>query len=217
MLMKERKGMGLIRGAATFSRYGVDGAPPEDYMEVFPQVILRYAFRNLDDLPNEERSVGWVNILDMFDSEFAAMEYFKDPYLALSWRVDVKKVPAMAVRQYCREAENEVKRKEGLEYLPKSRRDEIRESIRLRLLKRAIPQSSVYDVVWNLQSNILLFGATSNKVCDEFAEFFKKTFDLLLVPVYPYAMAQHVLEAANKDPGLVDGIGPISFPGEAAA
>lgn len=209
--------MGLIRGAATFSRYGVDGSLPEDYMEVFPQMILRYAFHNLDDLPNEERSVGWVNILDMFDSEFAAMDYFKDPYLALAWRVDVKKVPVMAVRQYCREAENELKRKEGLEYLPKSRRDEIRESIRFRLLKRAIPQSNVYDVVWNLQSNTLLFGATGTKICDEFVEFFKSTFDLLLVPVYPYDMARRIFEAAKKDPASVDGIRPISFSREGAS
>ena len=203
--------MGFIHGAATFSRYVVDGTLPDDYIEEFPKKILRYAFRNLDDLPGEERCTGWVRILDMFDSAFKAMEYFKEPYLALSWRVDVKKIPKKALLQYCREAEKEVMQREGLEYFPKAKREEIGEIIRSRLLKRAIPQSSIYDMVWNLQTNVVLFGATSNKLCDEFAEFFRKTFDLSLVPVYPYAMARRAFEVAGRDPDLVDGVRPLFF------
>jgi DNA recombination-dependent growth factor C len=203
--------MGFIYGAATFSRYVVDESPPPDYMEEFPNRILRYGFRNLDDLPGEERSVGWVRILDMFDSAFKAMEYFKEPYLALSWRVDVKKIPQKALVQYCREAEKEIIQREGLEYLPKPRKQEIRETVRSRLLKRAIPQSSVYDVVWNLQTNVVLFGATSGKLCDEFAEFFRKTFNLLLIPVYPYAMTLRALEMSGREPDLAVHIHPLHF------
>jgi DNA recombination-dependent growth factor C len=203
--------MGFIYGAATFSRYRVEGSLPPDYIEEFPKKILRYGFRNLDDLPNEERSAGWVRILDMFDSAFETMEYFKDPYLALSWRVDMKKIPKKALLQYCREAEKETKQREGLEYIPKPRKEEIREAVRSRLLKRAIPQSSVYNTVWNLQTNVVLFGATSNKLCDEFAEFFRKTFDLLLIPVYPYAMGRRALEISGRDPDLVNGIPPLFF------
>jgi len=209
--------VGLIRGSATFSRYRVTGGLPDDYAEAFPKGILRYAFRNLDDLPNEERSTGWVNILDMFDSSFPAMEYFKDPYLALSWRVDVKRIPARALRQYSLEAENEVMRREELAYLPKSRRDDIRESVRLQLLKRAIPQSNVYDVVWHLQTGDLLFGGTGNKLCDEFVEIFRNTFERLPVPVYPYAQARHLFEMAEKDPGALDGIKPLFLAEEAVA
>ncbi len=209
--------MGFIRGSATFSRYRVTGGLPDDYAEAFPKGILRYAFRNLDGLPGEERSTGWVNILDMFDSTFLAMEYFKDPYLALSWRVDVKKIPARALRQYCLEAESEVMRREELEYLPKSRRDDIKESVRLKLLNRAIPQSNVYDVIWNLQTGDLLFGGTSNKLCDEFVEIFRNTFDRLPIPVYPYAQARHLFEMAKQDPAVVSDIKPLVFVEEAPA
>jgi DNA recombination-dependent growth factor C len=207
--------MGFIQGVATFSRYRVDGTLPGDYIEEFPKRILRYGFRNLDDLPGEERSVGWVRILDMFDPAFKAMEYFKDPYLALSWRVDTKKIPKEALTQYCRKEENEVKEREGIEYLAKLRREEIREAVRSRLLKRAIPQSGVYDMVWSLQTNAVLFGATSNKLCDEFAEFFRKTFELFLVPVYPYALARRAFELSGKDQDLVDDVQPLFLEEEA--
>lgn len=209
--------MGLIRGSATFSRYRIEGGLPDDYAEVFPKGILRYAFRNLDDLPNEERSTGWVNILDIFDSSFAAMEYFKDPYLALSWRVDVKKIPARALYQYALEAENEVKQRENLAFLPKTRREEIKEMVRLKLLKRAIPQSNVYDVIWNLQTGDLLFGGTSNKLCDEFVEIFRNTFERLPIPVYPYARARRLFEMAKQDPGAVDDIKPLVLAEEAVS
>lgn len=203
--------MGLVRGSATFCRYDVEGSPPEDYVKTFPNEILRYAFHTLDELPGEERSTGWVNILDMFDSEFRTMDYFKDPFIALSWRVDVKRIPRKALLQYCREAEKEVKEREGAEYLAKPVRDEIREGVRLRLLKRAIPQSGVYDMVWNLQTGIVLFGATGAKLCDEFAEFFRNTFHLQPIPLYPYALAQQALLGQGKDGALAEEIRPVSL------
>ena len=66
--------MSLIYGTGSFTRFKVDGDPREDYLETFPKSIARYAFRNLDETSDEERSAGWVNIRDMFDSEFA--EFF---------------------------------------------------------------------------------------------------------------------------------------------
>lgn len=203
--------MGLVHGSASFCRYEVDGSLPQDYIEKFPGEILRYAFHTLDDLPGEERSTGWVNILDMFDNDFRTMEYFKEPFIALSWRVDVKRIPKQAILQYCREAEKEVKERKGLEYLAKGIREEIRESIRLRLLKRAIPQTGVYDMVWNFKTNTVLFGATGSKLCDEFAEFFRKTFHLQLIPIYPYALAQKALNALGKDSALAEEIRPLYF------
>ena len=198
--------MGLIFGSGNFTRFIVDESLPEDYLETFPQKIARYCFRGLDESSDEERSTGWVNILDMFDSTFAGMEYFKDPCIALSWRVDVRNVPSKALMQYCREAEEKIKDMEGLEQLPKNRRREIKESVRIKLLKRAIPRSNTYDMIWNLQTGIVFFGGTSNKLCDEFAEFFLNTFALHLKTIYPYAIASWVLEGDEKDPELLDGL-----------
>lgn len=98
--------MGLINASGSFTRYLVEGTLPDDYPEEFPKRIARYAFRYLDDSSEAERSVGWVNILDIFDSSFQGREYFKEPYFALSWRVDQRTVPSKALKQYCKEAES---------------------------------------------------------------------------------------------------------------
>ena len=198
--------MGLIKGTATLTRFTVDGTLQDGYLKEFPLKITRYGFRDIDESSEQERSSGWVNIMDMFVKGFEKMEYLKEPCIAMSWRVDERKVPAKALLRYTREAEEKIKAAEELEYLPKTRRREIREAVRINLLKRIIPRSKTYDMIWNLQTGILIFGATSPKLCDEFAEFFLKCFGLSLKPVFPYAIAAKALDKEGINPELLDAL-----------
>jgi len=206
--MLSEENMGLIHGSGSFTRYVVDGEVPEDYLEEFPKRIARFAFRNIDPSSEQERSFGWVNIMDMFDSRFRAMEFLKEPCIAMSWRVDVRKVPSKALKQACREAEEKIKEAEGLEYLAKGRRQEIKDAMHRELIRRAIPRSQTYDMIWNLQTSMLLFGSTSNSLSDEFAEFFLQCFGLQLKVIFPYSNAARLLEKENLDPALLESVYP---------
>ena len=203
--------MGFISGTASFTRYRVEGSPPEDYYERYPEKIAQHAFRDIHENSLDERAVGWVDIMDTFNSRFDGMEFFREPYIALSFRMDVKRVPPRALKQYCRQAEFEVMASEDLQYLAKSRRKEIKGAVSSRLLKRAIPVSNSYDMLWNLQKGSVLFGCVKNKVCDEFAEFFHKSFGLFLTAVIPYSQACRVLEKEDRDPNLIERLGPTQF------
>lgn len=200
--------MGLMHGSGSFTRFVVDGVVPENYMEDFRERISRFAFRNIDRASDRERSVGWVNIMDMFDHRMAGMEYLKEPCIALSWRVDVRKVPSKALKQACREAEERIKESEGLEFLAKARRQEIRESMKQELTQRAIPRSNTYDLIWNIRTSMLIFGSTSNNLSDDFAEFFFACFGLHLKPLFPYSHASRILEKEGMDPRLLDSLWP---------
>ena len=205
--------MGLIRGSGSFSRFFVNSSLTENYLEAFAERITRFSFRNLDEYSSEERSTGWVNIMDMFNAEYGGKEFFMHPYIALSWRVDIRKVPRDALKQSCIEAENEIKRAEDMDYLPKEKRKELRDFLWHQLLKRAIPQTHTYDMIWNLDTSILIFGSTNNKLCDEFAEFFFKTFDIILSPVFPYSLACQLLEKEGMEPELLDAVSASDFVG----
>ena len=201
--------MGIIRGSATFTRFSVSGSLPHNYRQEFPLSIIRYTFRPFDEISDAERSTGWVNIMDMFDNQFSGMEYFKDPYIAMSWRVDVRSVPARALKQYCRDAEENIKTEENLPFLSRERRLELKEIIHAMLLKRAIPRCNTYDMVWNLDTGIVLFGSVNSRLSDEFAEIFLKTFGLNLNPLYPYSLGLAAAEKAGFAPGRIDEIGPL--------
>ncbi|MDY7035502.1 MAG: recombination-associated protein RdgC [Thermodesulfobacteriota bacterium] len=198
--------MGLIYGSGSFTRFLVDGALPEHFMEEISIMISRYTFQNLDEDSEHDRSTGWVNILDMFDNTFAGMEYLKEPCIAMSWRVDVRKVPSKALIQYCRDTENKIKETEKLEYLSKKHRQKIREEVKIKLLKRAIPQTNTYDIIWNIHTGVLIFGSTNNKLCDEFAEFFFNCFGLHLKAIFPYSIALQVLEGEGMEPEFLENI-----------
>ena len=203
--------MGLILGSASFTRFMVNGEFQKENLEEIQNSISRFAFRNLDDFTEEERSVGWVNILNMFETDFEDRNFFKHPYIALSLRVDVRNVPRKALKQYCVEAENELKQNEDLEVLSKRQRRDIKEWVSRSLLKRAIPRSNTYDMVWNTETSMLYFGAVSTTLCDEFAEYFLKTFDLTLSSVFPYSLAYQILEDEDMNPELLDGLRDSSF------
>ncbi len=205
--------MGFIYGAATFARYMVDGKVPQDYLEWYPKRIARYAFRKLDESSPEERSIGWANIMDPFDTSFEQMEFLKEPYIAMVWRMDVRRIPKTALNEYCLEKENEIKAAEGLSFLPKVRRRDIREAVRGSLLKRAIPVSKTYDMIWNMNTKVVLFGSVSNRVCDEFMEFFLKTFDLPLRVLFPYELASQALGREDMDHDLLDACRETKFTG----
>lgn len=205
--------MGFFYGSGSFTRFYVDSPLPYDYLGDFPRMILRYAFKNLDEDSEQERAVGWVNIMDMFDSRFANMEYLKEPCIAMSWRVDARKVPPKALLRYCREEEDRIKHDEELEFLPKRRREEIRAAMKTKLLRRAIPGSNTYDVIWNLRTGILLFGSTSNRLADEFSEFFLNCFNLHLKTLFPYTMAFRVLEAEGLETDILEGLRPSALGG----
>ena len=205
--------MGLIRGTGNFTRYFVNNNPDQNDPDVFLERITRYSFQKLDENSEEERSTGWVNIMDVFNADFEDKAFFMHPYIALSWRVDVRKVPRDALKQHCQEAENEIKKSEELEQLPKNKRKELRDFIWHQLLKRSIPRIHTYDMIWNLDTSILFFGSTNNKLCDEFAESFSRTFDIGLSPLFPYSMAYHYLEKDRINPELLDAIKETDFTG----
>jgi len=203
--------MGLISGSGSFTRYTVEDTLGDDFVEGLSDKIARYTFRNLDENSVDERSLGWANIMNMFDNRFAELEFLKEPYIAMSLRVDERKIPATALKQYAIKAEEEIKEKENLEFLPKRRRTDIKDGVRLRLLKRAIPVSKAYDMIWNYNTGQVIFACINNRLCDEFVEFFLQTFNLHLAAVCPYTLGGRVLEQTGASPDILDELGPANL------
>jgi len=203
--------MGLISGSGNFCRYQVKDRPGEDFLKELSERIGRYAFRTLTENSIEERSMGWVNVMDMFDNRFSGLEFLKEPYITMSLRVDQRKVPGTAIKEYCLEAERKIKEDESVDFLPKSRRVNIKEGVELRLLKRVIPGSRVYDMIWNYNSGQVIFACTNTKLCDEFQELFLQTFDFRLLAMCPYTLGCKFLEKKGKSLDLIDGLSPSNF------
>ena len=190
--------MGLLTNSASFVRFNVEGDPPADFWDFAAERIKKHAFRDIDD-NYDERSIGWVSCLDMFDSEFTYASYTAGDYLILSLRIDERKVPAAALKKFTLKEEGRIKRERQIPRLSRDHRQEIKETMRLVLLKKAIPIPAVYDMAWNLSDNPVLFFSTSQKAIGSLEEFFKESFDLHLMMQIPYISAGHLLPADKVD------------------
>ncbi|MFH0926406.1 MAG: recombination-associated protein RdgC [bacterium] len=201
--------MGFISNTTSFTRYRVKDPLPVDYKEKYPIDIRRHAFREIEDTPDIERSVGWVNIMNVMDSEFRGDEFFKNEFIALSLRIDNKKIPSDILKKQCSKTEEKRKTDLGREFISKEERQEIRETVKLDLLKRIIPHTSIYDMIWNLKTGLVFFSSLSDNLYTEFVDLFKKTFELNLHQLFPYSIAEDILKDDQK--ASLENIAPISF------
>lgn len=185
--------MGLLSSSGTFVRFAVEGEMPENFWEFAAERIAANAFKDIDD-NYEEYSIGWVSIMNMFDSQFAFASHAVGDYIVLSMRTDERKVPSAVLKKFCLKEEERVKKEKQVPKLSRGNRLEIKENIKLMLTKKASPIPAVYDLCWNLANNTVLFFSTSATVHAALEDLFKETFGLHLVLQVPYLAATHLIQ-----------------------
>jgi hypothetical protein len=197
--------MGIIDKPSSFSQYTTTTEElPDNFLNVIADKIKSNAFQVIDEETAQERSAGWVNIFDMLDNKFDDIGFLKEPYIALSLRVDERKVPSEILKRYCMEEEKRIKATQNIDFLTKVRRDDIKEMVKLRLLKRVIPSSKTYDMIWNYGTGKLIFTSTNAKLCDEFQNKFVKTFDIETNSGHPAMTGSQILSDHNAPNNTVD-------------
>jgi len=200
--------MGLLSNSSSFVRYAVNGDLPPNFWDFAAQRIRQFSFRDIDD-NFEEKSIGWVSVHNMFDSAFAYTSYAAGDYVVLSLRTDERRVSPAVLKKFSLKEEEKIKKEKELPRLNRSHRQEIKENVRLMLLKKAVPVPAVYDLCWNLSDAILLFFSTNKKAQEILENFFKETFGLSLTLQIPYLTAEHLIE--EKDRGSLDGLSADIF------
>ena len=185
--------MGLLSRATTFVRYAVEGELPGSFWEFAAERIAQFSFRDIDDT-FDEYSIGWVSIDNMFDSSFAHASYAVGDYIVLSLRIDERKVSSTLLQKYSRKEEERIKKEKQIPRLNRSQRVQIKENIRLQLVKKSLPVPSVYDLCWNLANGTVMFFSTSAKAQSVLEDFFKECFGLRIILQVPFLAAAHLLD-----------------------
>lgn len=185
--------MGLLSGSTSFVRYVVEGDLPENFWYFAAERIAAFSFKDIDDT-FDEYSIGWVSVLNMFDSDFSYASYQAGDYIVLTLRIDERKVSPAILKKFAQKEEERVKKERQVPRLSRAHRQEIKENVRLMLVTKAVPQSAVYDLAWNLADQTLLFFSTSIKAQAVLEDFFKETFGLRIILQIPYVTAEHLLD-----------------------
>lgn len=190
--------MGLLNGTASFVRYAVEGDLPDNFWDFAAERIPSFAFRDIDDSV-DEFSVGWVSLNNMFDSAFAYASYAVADFIVMSLRIDERRVSPAALKKFTLKEEARKKRELEVPKLSRNHRLEIKENVRLALVKKAVPVPSVHDFYWNLAEGTVLFYGTGSKTLAIFEGLFKDCFGVSCILQVPYLAAGHLLGPEKQE------------------
>lgn len=200
--------MGLLKGSASFVRFSVEGELPENLLDFIADRVVSFSFKDIDDT-YDEYSIGWVSILNMFDSEFKYASYAAGDYITLTLRIDERKVSSAILKKFVQKEEERVRLEKELHKLSRSMKVEIKDRIRTELMRKAIPIPTVFELCWSLSDSTLIFFSTNKKAQALLEDYFKETFGLLIKQQIPYITAEHLLD--DEQVGRLERIVPEIF------
>ncbi len=175
--------MGIFSNALTWRHCRVSADPPSDFRARFADAIARNALRENERIRTKDENVGWVAINDPGDTALSIEKVLFNTILALSMRVDKKRVSAHYLKIMVARRRKAVLEAEGKTRLSANQKKAIREEIEEDLLGRALPHVAVYDMAWNIVKGDVYFFSLSKPVFDLFQTLFRNTFEIDLHPV----------------------------------
>ncbi len=185
--------MGFIKGTASFVRFSVEGELPENVWDFIADRVVAFSFNDIDETYDED-SLGWVSVLNMFDTEFDYASYAAGNYVTLSMRLDERKVSSTIVKKFVQKEEERIKKEKQIPKISRSMRIEIKERIENELMRKALPMPAVFDLCWNLENSTVLFFSTNKKAQALLEDLFKESFGLTLIQQIPYLCGEHLLD-----------------------
>lgn len=189
--------MGLLSASSTFVRYQVVGDLPENFWDFAVDQVKKFAFKDIDDT-YDEFSIGWVSILNMFDTEFEYGSFGAGDNICLTMRIDERKVAPKVLKKFCMKEEERIKKEKQIPKLSRGQRLEIKENMQIMLSKKAFPVPVTYDIAWSLAESSLLFFTTNQKAQELLEDFFKETFGLSIILQIPYNIAEKLLSSEEN-------------------
>ncbi|AJE02198.1 recombination-associated protein RdgC [Geobacter pickeringii] len=196
--------MGILSNTTAICQFRVAGDLPAG--DLYPWIAENLAKQSFEPIDHNaaEQSTGWVHLDDHRQMSFdVPAAFWRDHHAVFTLRRDQRKLPAALLKAYLQVAEHEhLSANPGLNRVPKQKREELKEAVRVNLLAKTLPVPSAWDAVWDTRTGIISFTSLSAPIIELFEAQFKKTFEgARLVAIHPYARAE-ALVADELKPSL---------------
>ncbi len=204
--------MSFLKNSTSFTRYRIIDEVPKTLWPDLPDLLKKYAFKDIDDLP-EDRGWGWACFEDMLDTEWREFPPQKGgDYITFMLRLETRRVPPAVIKKHLglRLKDELAKvRETGKTYVSKERKREIKEQVMMVLKKRFLPIPAEFQVIWNTSTNTVFIATVAGKMLELFEEYFLHSFGLHLEQLTPYGLAASLLSETELD--KFDQLEPTSF------
>lgn len=212
----------FVKRGGSFRRYQVAAEPgdarprsrkagldPRSW-KTLEKSFFEHRFRSIDAAGAPLSSVGWTGPGGRTPRDPSEIDPQVGRVLCLWLRMDVKRIPAGALKVRRMEAEAR-ERAEVSERIGPDRRREIRTRIEQELLARVVPGSAVHQVLWDTASGLLLFSSTAEAANAAFRGLFRDTVGRAAQPLDAVGLAAHWARSQPREPDL--GVEDLPSPG----
>jgi len=174
--------MGFVNNTISYVTYQVvdSDLPREELRKLILEGLTVGRISQIDVELGHDHTAGFALFDDPLSIEFSEDAVFFDPLVLFSFRMDKLTVPANTARLYIKRRIQERLDTTRRTKMPREEREEISDSVKLELLRRALPSISAIDVVWDMNSNRIRFYSNSASMNEEFLVRFNQHVGLKL-------------------------------------
>jgi len=126
--------------------------------------------------PAQDFGHGWVNIQDMFNSEFTMEDSVVVNAVVGGYRYDKKSVPGPLLNKLFKEKLREREKEIGGK-LEKDDKAILKDECRQQLVLKALPNPKLITWVWDMDNNQIYLDSKSPAVIEKFMNLFTSTFE----------------------------------------
>ena len=163
--------MSLMKSSIPLTLYRLE---PSTLANVTGDAIRRFAFRSIDNTP-DEKGYGFVPEDDMFaDLETSILE--RGRYMSFGFRIDTRKVPSAILKKHLAEMTRDELQRQGKTFLSKSRKKELKDLCKSRLLSKTEPRPSMTGIAVDTSNGLVYVASTSKSTLELFENYAKTAF-----------------------------------------
>lgn len=204
--------MGILSSSTSITRYRVEGTfdQSQPVTETVEKCLKKHIFPEIVD-EAAEMIMGWTSFETPFQPDFQRSSFVIGTYYIFSLRIDRKKLPSKIVKKHCAiEAAKRLKESDR-EFLSAHEKKQIKEDIINSLILKIPATPDVFDLLWDYENNSLLFFTTQKVANEELETLFLKSFNLTLIRLFPYTMAELESELTAGERDRLSQLTPSTF------
>lgn len=202
--------MGLLSLTASITRYYVNGKIDSQIKETVLKNLKKYCIDNIED-ELTEKAVGWTSFDTPYKPDFEGLRFEIGPYFVFSLRIDKKIVSPKIIQKYLSIESEKYLQTTGKQYLSKTEKKNLKDHVINTLALRIPATPNIYDLVWKHEASSLYFSSTLRSANEELETLFFKTFGISLIRLFPYTMAELLMQLDDKQKDLLLNLTPTDF------
>jgi recombination associated protein RdgC len=190
----------------------VQGVLAGDIIESVGGGLLRHAITEIDG-EDVEKAIGWTSFDNPYSPDFEGSSFLVGAFLVFSLRIDRKVIPPKLIQKYYARETAKRLSATGKSFLSRNEKSDIKEQVIHALSVRIPTTPSIYDILWSYEEKSVWFFTNLKSANEELETLFSKSFNLTLIRLFPFTMADMAANLSETERDRLDRISPTRFAG----